>query len=67
LPLRDGDGAYQASGPAHALVEAGLGRLDRNPAPGELGARTVEALDLAYRSSRSGRLETRGGHLEEGR
>lgn len=59
LPLRDGDGAYQASGPARALVEAGLGRLDRNPAPGELGARTVEALALAYRSARSGRMEER--------
>lgn len=59
LPLHDGDGAYQASGPAHALVEAGHGRLDPNPAPGELGARTVEALDLAYRSARSGHLEER--------
>jgi predicted dehydrogenase len=67
LPLHDGDGAYQASGPSRALVEAGLGKLDRNPAPGELGARTVEALDLAYRSARSGRLEARGGRLEERR
>jgi predicted dehydrogenase len=59
LPVRDGDGAYNPSGPAHALVDAGLGRLDRNPAPGELGARTVEALALAYRSARSGRAEER--------
>jgi predicted dehydrogenase len=59
LPVRDGDGAYNASGPAHALVDAGLGRLARNPAPGELGARTVEALALAYRSARSGLVEHR--------
>jgi predicted dehydrogenase len=59
LPARDGDGAYQASGPVHALVDAGLGRLDPNPAPGELGARTVEALALAYASARSARLEER--------
>lgn len=67
LPLRDGDGAYQPGGPAHALVEAGLGKLEDNPAPGELGARTVEALALAYRSARSGRLEARDGRLGERR
>jgi len=59
LPVRPGDGAYHASGPAGALVDAGLGRLDHNPAPGELGARTVEALALAYRSARTGNLEER--------
>jgi hypothetical protein len=59
VPVRDGSGAYDGSGPANALVDVALGRLERNRAPGELGARTVEALDLAYRSARSQRLESR--------
>lgn len=64
LPLSEGDGAYNASGPANALVEVGLNRLGANPAPGELGARTVEALTLAYRSARSGQLEERAPTAE---
>jgi hypothetical protein len=59
LPVRPGDGAYDSAGPANALVDAGLGRLDVNPASGELGARTVEALALAYRSAHTGVLEER--------
>jgi predicted dehydrogenase len=59
VPVRPGDGAYDGAGPANALVDVALGHRDRNRAGGELGARTVEALDLAYRSARSGRLETR--------
>jgi predicted dehydrogenase len=59
LPVRPGDGAYDATGPANALVDVALGRLDRNPAPGELGARTVEGLALAYRSASTGRPEER--------
>lgn len=60
VPVEAGDGAYDGQGPANALVEVALGKLGRNQAPGELGARTVEALDLVYRSARSGRLEERG-------
>jgi predicted dehydrogenase len=52
-------GFYDCIGPIEALVDAGFGRLERNWSPGELGARTVEALDLLYRSARSGQLETR--------
>jgi predicted dehydrogenase len=59
LPVSSGDGAYRPSGPAAALVDAARGRADANAASGELGARTVEALDLAYRSARSGSLEER--------
>ncbi|GLZ06147.1 myo-inositol 2-dehydrogenase [Actinomadura sp. NBRC 104412] len=59
LPVSPGDGAYQPWGPANALVDAALGHAGANAAPGDLGARTVEALDLAYRSARSGRLEAR--------
>ncbi len=44
-----GSGAYQERGPADALVDVALGDLSKNTAPGELGARTVETLELAYR------------------
>jgi predicted dehydrogenase len=53
LDLGQDAGAYDPSGPANALVEVGLGNLDANSAPPELGARTVEALDLVYRSAAS--------------
>lgn len=59
LDLQSGDGDYQMSGPANALVDVGLGRLDANCAPAELGARTVEALDLVYRSARTGEVARR--------
>jgi predicted dehydrogenase len=59
LPIADGAGAYDMTGPANALVDIALGRAANDCAPGELGARTVEALETAYRSSRSGKLEAR--------
>lgn len=46
--VADGDGAYQAHGPANALVDVALGDLSKNTAPGSLGARTVETLELVY-------------------
>lgn len=57
LDVRPGDGAYDGSLAAQCLVDTALGRMADNPAPGELGARTVEALELVYRSAASGRLE----------
>jgi len=53
LELSAGDGAYQAEGPAHALIDIALGGSD-NPAPGSLGALTAEALELVYRSAAEG-------------
>jgi hypothetical protein len=44
-------------GPIDALVEAGAGRPFDNNSPAELGARTVEILEAAYRSASSGVLE----------
>lgn len=52
-------GAYVMTGPADALVDVALGDTSANRAPGSLGARTVEALDLVYRSARTGQLESR--------
>ena len=57
LDVTSGDGDYNCDGPPHALVDLVLGKRTDNPSPGELGARTVELLDAAYRSGRSGQLE----------
>jgi hypothetical protein len=57
VPVQDGDGAYDAEGPTNAIVDLALGRDVDNNSPGELAARTVELLDAAYRSARTGALE----------
>lgn len=54
-----GDGAYDCVGPIDAVLSAARGEQFVNQSPGELGAHTVEALDLAYRSAESGRHELR--------
>ncbi len=59
LDLEPGAGDYVFSGPSDGLVDAALGDASANQAPGELGARTVEALDLVYRSAASGQMVTR--------
>ncbi len=56
LPVQPGDGLYDCIGPVDSLVELALGG-GTNRSPGELGARTVEILDAAYRSAASGRAE----------
>ena len=50
-------GSYDCRGPVDAVVAAALRRSVPNRSPADLGARTVEILDAAYRSARSGRLE----------
>jgi predicted dehydrogenase len=57
VPLEPEAGLYDCVGPIDALVDAGLGRNPANNSPAELGARTVEILDAAYRSAKSGQLE----------
>lgn len=57
--LRDGDGAYDCIGPVDTILGLVRGSAIDNPSPLELGARTVEALDLLYRSARSGMFESR--------
>ncbi len=59
LELEDDDGFYNCQGPIDALVSAGKNEAFVNYSPGELGARSVEALDVAYRSAESGKLEHR--------
>ena len=59
LDLDDNAGLYDCIGPIDAVLSAGRGEEYVNQSPGELGARTVEALDVAYRSAASGKLEFR--------
>lgn len=47
VEVSPGDGTYQPQGPANALIDVARG-LAPNPAPGRLGALTVEALHLLY-------------------
>lgn len=57
VPLEADAGLYDCKGPIDALVDAGLGRNPANNSPAELGARTVEILEAAYRSAKSGAAE----------
>jgi predicted dehydrogenase len=50
-------GGYACDGPPHNFVDLVLGKTDVNWAPGEVAMRSVELLDAAYRSARSGRPE----------
>lgn len=65
LSLDDDAGWYDCIGPIDALVAAAKGEPVDNCSPGELGARTVEAIELAYRSAAKGRLASRQ-ELESG-
>jgi len=56
LPVQPGVGIYDCIGPVASLVELARG-VGTNRSPGELGARTVEILEAAYRSAASGRVE----------
>jgi predicted dehydrogenase len=55
--LPTGAGAYDCDGPPDTLIDLALGKDVENQSPAELAARTVEVLDAAYRSARSGQLE----------
>ena len=57
--LPAGSGRQDCVGPIEAILAAGRGEAFENASPAELGARTVEVLDIAYRSAASGLLELR--------
>lgn len=59
VSVADGEGAYDGFLPIEGLLDLIAGRTTVNPAPGELGARTVEALELAYRSAASNTFQQR--------
>lgn len=51
-------GAYACDGPPNNFIDLILGKTTTNWAPGEAAMRSVELLDAAYRSARSGGPET---------
>ena len=53
FPLEPGAGLYNCNGPVDSFVRLALGQNVANNSPAELGARVVEVLDAAYRSSKS--------------
>jgi predicted dehydrogenase len=57
VDVPSGEGDYTCDGPPHRFVDLILGRATSSNSDGEVGARSVELLDAAYRSSQSGRLE----------
>jgi predicted dehydrogenase len=57
VPFAGGEGRYDCRGPIDTLVDLAAGRPVVNNSPGELAAKTVDILDAAYRSARSGRVE----------
>lgn len=59
LDLTDGEGTYDCIGPIDTVLAAARGDEYINQSPAELGARVVEALDIAYRSAASGQVERR--------
>jgi len=60
LEIEPDGGLYDCIGPPTTLVDLALGRDVANESPGDLGARTVEILEAAYRSAGSGSMETVG-------
>jgi predicted dehydrogenase len=52
--LEPSAGLYDCIGPVDTIVDLALGRPADNRSPAELGARTVEILEAAYRSAASG-------------
>jgi predicted dehydrogenase len=51
-------GGYACDGPPHNFIDLILSKAETNWAPGEAAMRSVELLDAAYRSARSGMPET---------
>jgi predicted dehydrogenase len=57
VPISAGDGDYPAEAPFPAFIAICRGEPAENEMPGEAAARTVEVLDSAYRSAKSGQVE----------
>ena len=59
LAVTPGEGLYDCIGPIDAVFAAARGDQFVNQSPAELGARTVEALDIAYRNTGPGAVAYR--------
>jgi predicted dehydrogenase len=57
VDVPSGEGEYSCEGPPNRFVDLILGRTSTNDSDGEVAARSVELVDAAYRSARSGQLE----------
>lgn len=57
LELQAGEGLYNCQGPVDALIDLAQGKKVRNSSPADLGARAVEIIAGAYKSTKSGRME----------
>jgi predicted dehydrogenase len=57
LPMAPGDGDYPATAPFPTFISICRGAPAENLAPGEVGLRTVEVLEAAYRSAAAGTVE----------
>lgn len=57
VTMPSGSGNYACLEPVERFADICLGKEAENDGPGEVGMRTVEVLDAAYRSARSGRPE----------
>lgn len=58
LALAPDAGAYSCEGPPNNFVDLILGKTSVNHSPGEAAMRSVMLLDAAYRSAKSGRVES---------
>lgn len=58
VPVEPPGGRYDCEGPPNTLIDLAVGRDVINRSPAELGARTVEILEAAYRSASSGSVAT---------
>lgn len=56
-PIQPDDGIYLCDEPPHRFIELILGLSTENNSSGEVATRSVELLDAAYRSAKSGRVE----------
>lgn len=58
IALEPDAGGYECNGPPNNFIDLVLGKSDINWAPADAAMRSVELLDAAYRSARSGQPET---------
>jgi len=55
VDVKPGDGDYTCDGPVNRFIEIIRGQDKENLSSGEVGARTIEIIEAAYRSAASGR------------
>jgi predicted dehydrogenase len=55
MDVKPGDGDYTCDGPVNRFIDLILGKTTENWSPGEVGARTIELIESAYRSAASER------------